>query len=182
MPVPLVPPCQLCRFPTVARQYYYSVRPSACLVWRGGSYNELTGRRFGSPLRFKKLSCRAVLAREIHPVMKLTVERRYPVFDRRMVNDPPACHRGFLHTFQPWPATCATILNAIKLCREVKRDVFSKCRSGGESKVLLPTIGEICPCLLGRADGQRAIRAVSACNTRASIRPSVFCGVHAFSC
>ena len=36
--------------------------------------------------------------------------------------------------------------------------------------------------VFGRADGQRAIRAVSACNTRASIRPSVFDGAHAFSC
>jgi len=34
----------------------------------------------------------------------------------------------------------------------------------------------------GRADGQRAIRAVSVCNTRASIQPSVFDGVHVFSC
>jgi hypothetical protein len=36
--------------------------------------------------------------------------------------------------------------------------------------------------VFGGADGQRAIRAVSACNTRASIRLSVFGGAHAFSC
>jgi len=33
--------------------------------------------------------------------------------------------------------------------------------------------------VFGRADGRRAIRAVSGCNTRASIRLSVFGGVHA---
>src|SRR6266478_8811697 len=36
--------------------------------------------------------------------------------------------------------------------------------------------------VFGRADEQGAIRAVSARNTRASIRPSVFGGAHAFSC
>jgi hypothetical protein len=36
--------------------------------------------------------------------------------------------------------------------------------------------------VFGPADEQRAIRAVSACNTRASIRPIVFGGAHAFSC
>jgi len=36
--------------------------------------------------------------------------------------------------------------------------------------------------VFGPPDEQRAIRAVSACNTRASIRPSVFGAAHAFSC
>jgi hypothetical protein len=36
--------------------------------------------------------------------------------------------------------------------------------------------------VFGRADEQRAIRAVSACNTPASIRPNVFGGALAFSC
>ena len=36
--------------------------------------------------------------------------------------------------------------------------------------------------VLGGADEQRAIRAVSACNTRASIRAIVFGGAHAFPC
>jgi len=37
-------------------------------------------------------------------------------------------------------------------------------------------------CNTRASNGQRAIRAASACNTRASIRPSVFGGVHAFPC
>jgi len=49
-------------------------------------------------------------------------------------------------------------------------------RANGEHAVRV-----VSACNMRASNGQRAIRAVSACNTRASIRPSVFGSAHAFS-
>ena len=83
---------------------------------------------------------------------------------------------------------------AVFLLAQDRARIVSDCRTANDAAPMSSTISArfrpgapLAPlffvfAVFGRADGQRAIRAVSVYNTRASIRPSVFGGAHAFSC